>query len=55
MKIEKLDGCRSPVGCGYEKMLKMKDEAIMCMKTQALLTKCPLEDAPFSTKNARIP
>ena len=37
----------------HKKMLKMKDDPTMCMKTKGRLTKCPATDPPFSTRNAR--
>jgi len=30
-----------------KKMLRMKDEPIMCMKTKDRTTKCPAEKTPF--------
>ena len=37
-----------------KKMLKMKDDPTMCMKTQGRMTKCPPEILAFLRKSGRI-
>jgi hypothetical protein len=44
------------VGSGAlkKKMLKMKDEPTMCMKTQAKMTKCIPKEQPFYSETHRL-